>query len=34
MHQRYVQIQSTAGRELPPVVRDFVSHLVERVRAP
>jgi DNA-binding transcriptional LysR family regulator len=34
MHQRYVQVQSTAGRELPPVVQEFVSHLVGRVRAP
>jgi DNA-binding transcriptional LysR family regulator len=34
MHRRYLQIQSTAGRTLPPVVQDFVAHLVERVRSP
>ncbi|WP_142058136.1 LysR family transcriptional regulator [Pseudonocardia kunmingensis] len=34
MHRRYLQIQSTAGRTLPPVVQEFVAHLVERVRSP
>jgi hypothetical protein len=34
MHQRYLQIQSTAGRSLPPVAQDFVAHLVEHVRTP
>jgi DNA-binding transcriptional LysR family regulator len=34
MHRRYLQIQATAGRELPPVVQAFVAHLVEHVRSP
>jgi DNA-binding transcriptional LysR family regulator len=34
MHRRYMQIQSTAGRELPPIVQEFVAHLVEHVRSP
>ncbi|MGH3586593.1 MAG: LysR substrate-binding domain-containing protein [Pseudonocardia sp.] len=34
MHRRSLQIQSTAGRELPPVVQEFVAHLVEHVRGP
>jgi DNA-binding transcriptional LysR family regulator len=34
MHRRYLQIQSTAGRELLPAVQEFVAHLVEHVRSP
>jgi DNA-binding transcriptional LysR family regulator len=34
MHRRYLQIQSMAGRELPPAAGDFVAHLVQRVQAP
>ena len=34
MHRRYLQIQSMAGRTLPPAVQDFVAHLIERVRSP
>jgi DNA-binding transcriptional LysR family regulator len=34
MHRRYLQVQSMAGRSLPPAARDFVTHLVQRVQAP